>query len=212
MKFTKTILIAGITALLSTPSLAAAATSVKNMPDGSHLTVSGVVEEFDSEHAFMLRDSSGFVKVDLSSAKPMVLKNGEKVTVTGVVNQTILGVDIVASRVSEDKGVGEKVGEAINSVTGQDAAGDAQAVSIRSLPKSGLVKINGIVDSVDSEKNFKLKDSTGHIDVTIKSGESASLNKGTPVTVIGYVDNGLLEQSINATEVDVRSNGAPTIK
>lgn len=204
MQFTKAILLGSIAAVFLTPAMAATATSVKEMPDGRKLTLYGVVEEFDSKHAFMLRDSSGFVKIDLSSAKPMVLNNGEKVIVTGQVHQTILGADVVAISVSEDKGIGQKVGEAIDSVTGQDAAGEALFVKINSLPTSGLVKIDGNVESIDSEKKFTLIDSTGHIDVTIKSSESASLNKGTPVTVIGYVDNGLLGKSINATKVEVR--------
>jgi len=189
----------------STPLMAATALSVMNMTDVYKLTLNGVVEEFDSQHAFMLRDSSGLVKIDLSSAQPMVLKNGEKVTVNGQAHQTILGADVIAYDVSEDNNVGEQIGAAIDSVTGQDAAGEAQFFKIKYLPKSGLVKINGIVDSVDSEKRFRLRDSTGHIDVTIRSDESASLNKGTPLTVIGYLDNGLLGKGINASEVHVRS-------
>jgi len=211
MKVTKTIMVAGILCLFSTLGLAATATAVKDLPDGSQVTLTGTVEDFDSEHAFMLRDGSGAIKVDLSSTNPIVLKDGDKVDVTGLVNHTILGTDIVARSVNEDKGVGERVGEAIDSVTGQDVASSAKTVSVKSMPDSGLIRISGIVDNVDSEKKFTLKDSTGYVDVTIKSGESASLEKGTEVTVIGNVDKGLLGKSIDAIEVDVRSSSSSVV-
>jgi len=209
MKRTAMFLIACRVLFLSTTALAAATVSVKEMPDGSEVTLSGTVEDFDSEHSFTLRDASGAVKVDLRSTKSMILKDGEKVNVTGLVNHTFLRTDVVARNVSEDKGVGERIGEAIDSVTGEDAAGSAQTATIQTLPDSGLVEVNGTVDSVSNAKKFTLKDSTGHVDVTIKSGESASLKRGAEVTVIGNVNKGLLGKSINATEVDVRSSSAP---
>lgn len=211
MIFAKTVLLAGVTAFLSTSALAADATTmmIKDLPSNGEVTLSGIVEDFDNEHAFMLRDSSGTVKIDLSSAKPMVLKNGERVSVTGSVNHTILGTNVVARDVDEDKGVGQVIGEAIDSVTGQDAAGSAQVVTISALPDAGFVKINGMVDSVSSARKFTLKDQTGKVDVHIKSGESASLKKGVEVAVIGNVDKGLLGKAINATEVNVRTGSAP---
>ena len=213
MKFTETMLIAGITALLSTTALAdATSASVSNAPNGGPVTLSGTVEDFDNAHSFTLRDNSGTVKVDLSAAKSVVLKNGETVDVTGTVNKGVLGTTVVATSINEDKAVGQQIGEAIDSVTGQDAAGSAKVVNIRSLPKTGLVKVTGMVESVSNQKKFTLKDSTGHVDVNITSGESASLNKGAQVTVVGHVDNGILSKSINATEVDVQSNGTPATK
>jgi uncharacterized protein YdeI (BOF family) len=211
MKSSKTItmMIAGTMIMLSTPAASATASALKDTPEGSQVSLSGTVEDFDSQHSFTLHDSSGAVKVDLSAAKPMVLTNGEQVSVTGHVHHGLLSTDVVASAVSEDKGVGQTIGEAIDSVTGQDAAGSAQSVTIGSLPESGLVKINGTVDRVSTAKKFTLKDSTGHVDVAIKSGESASLAKGNQVTVVGNVDKGLLGKSIDATEVDVRSGSAP---
>jgi len=213
MKFMKTMMMTGIAALLSTSALAATtAASIKDLPNGGPVTLSGAVEDFNSAHSFMLRDQSGAVKVDLSSTKSVVLTDGEQVTVTGVIDKGFFTTDVAARNVSEDKGVGERIGAAIDSVTGQDAAGSARAVNIQSLPESGIVKINGKVESVGSEKQFTLRDSTGHIDIAIKSGESASLHKGTEVTVIGSVDNGILGKTINATEVDVVSSSASLVR
>lgn len=214
MKFMKATIIAGIVALSAAPALAAvtSAAAIKNLPDGGGVTLNGTVEDFDSEHFFTLRDSTGTVKIDLSAAKSVVLTNGERVTVAGTIrNRGILGTSISARTVSEDKGVGQRIGEAIDSATGEDAAGYARTANIVSLPKSGLVKINGTVDSVDSEKKFTLKDQTGHIDIAIKPGMSASLNKGTEVTVVGYVNNGMLGKSIEATEVDVVASSMPPV-
>ena len=205
MKFTA----AAVFLLLPVGADAATALAVKDLPNGNQVTLQGTVEDFNSQHSFMLRDNSGSVKIDLSSTHAVVLKEGEQVTVSGTVNQTILGPDVIAASVSEDKGIGQKVGEAIDSVTGQDAAGSARTSTIASLPKSGLVSVNGVVQSVYSGKSFAMKDPTGVIDVAIKSGESASLNKGTEVTVIGNVDDGFFSKSINATEVKIRANSAP---
>jgi len=210
MKLTQMIAATAFVAILF-PAAASAttATSVKDMPDGGQVTLSGTVEDFDSQHSFVLQDASGTVKIDLTSMKPTVLKEGTTVDVIGNVHSTLLGTDVVAQSVSENKGLGQKVGEAIDSLTGQDAASAAQNTTIHSLPKSGLVKVNGIVDNVYSGKKFTLKDSTGSINVAIKSGESASLSKGTEVTVVGNVDSGLLGKSIDATEVNVLSSDAP---
>ena len=212
MKFAKTMMMAGVAALLSGSALAATAILIKNLPTSGEVTLNGTVESFDSQHSFTLRDSSGTIKVDLSATKAIVLKDGAKVSVTGTVDKGILETDIAALSVSEDEAVGKQIGEAIDSVTGQDPAGSAKAVDIRSLPESGIVKINGTVASVDNEKKFTLKDSTGTIDVTIMSGQSASLNKGTKVMVVGSVDKGLLGKSISATEVDVRSTAGPVVE
>ncbi len=211
MKFNKTVIIASIATLFSAAALASTAVSVKDLPKGSYVTLNGTVEDFDSEHTFMLRDPSGSIKIDLSSANSVALKEGEKVSITGTVNQTILGTDVVATSVTEDKGVGQQVGEAIDSVTGQNAAGSARTVTIQTMPDTGFVKLNGIVESVESEKKFTLKDAYGKIDINITSSTSASLNKGTEVTVIGYVEKAILGKHINATEVDIRSSGTPIV-
>ncbi|MGE3622248.1 MAG: NirD/YgiW/YdeI family stress tolerance protein [Bdellovibrionales bacterium] len=206
MNIRKTIAVTSLAVLLSSTALAAnTASAVKDMPDGGQVTLSGTVEEFNNEKSFTLRDSSGTVKVDMGSAKSVVLKNGEKVTVNGTVDKGITGTTIAATSVAQDKAIGQQVGEAIDSVTGQDQAANAQPVNIKSLPDSGLVKLQGTVEDVSSEKKFTLKDSTGSVDVSLKSSESAALHKGSGVTVVGYVNKGLMGKSIDATKVDIRN-------
>jgi uncharacterized protein YdeI (BOF family) len=206
MKLAQTIASTSLALLLSTTgALAATANSVDAMQNGSPVALTGTVENFTSAKSFTLRDASGTVEIDLSSTPSIVLKNGDKVDVSGTVDKGVLGAKIVATTVDEDKNVGQQIGEAIDSVTGQNQASNATPVSIKTLPTSGLVKIQGTVASVSNAKKFTLKDSTGTIDVAIQSSQSASLQKGTPVTVVGYVDNGLFSKSINATQVEVQS-------
>jgi uncharacterized protein YdeI (BOF family) len=112
MKIATIMMVAGTVLLLSAlPSMAAptaddsqksTTAAVSSMPDGTEVTITGTVENFDSRHPFTLRDSSGTIKVDLSSAKPIVLKDGEKVTVTGDVSKSLLGTNINATDVNID--------------------------------------------------------------------------------------------------------------
>jgi len=206
MKISKTMLIASAAALFSTAALAATTASLKDAPDASQVTLSGTVENFDSAHSFTLRDASGTASIDLSKAPSVILKNGESVDVSGIVNKGMMGTTITAQNVSENKAIGQKVGEAIDSVTGNDADSNARQVTVKTIPASGLIKVNGTVDSIDNAKKFTLKDSTGNVDVNIKSSESASLTKGAHVTVIGYPDKGMLGTTINATKVELQSD------
>lgn len=211
MKIRHTLAVAGIATLLSVPfainAWAATATpisSVKNLSNGEDVTVTGTVQDFDERHPFTLQDSSGNIQIDLSSAKPIVLKNGQKVTITGTIDKGLLTTDIMATDVNIDTSVGEKIGNAIDSITGQSTSTDAQVVRVQSLPDTGLVKIKGVVDSVDGSKKFTLRDSTGQVDVNLKQDQT--LRRGSEVTVVGYVDKSLIGKGINATEVDVNSS------
>src|SRR5262245_27906450 len=62
---------------------------------------------------------------------------------------------------------------------------DAKVVTIKALPDSGLVKVNGTIDNVSSARKFTLKDQTGHVDVAMEEEASTSLKKGLEVSVVG---------------------------
>jgi len=202
----KTIAAASLAAFLAVPALAAGASinTAKNLSDGASVSLSGTVEDFSNAKSFTLHDSTGTISVDTSSAPSVVLKNGDTVNVSGRLNKGVLGASVAATSVSEDKTLGQQVGSAINSITGDDEPSNAQAVNIKGLPDKGMVKVEGTVDSVSSEKKFTLRDSTGTVDVALKSEQSASLQKGASVTVFGYVNNGMLSKSIDATKIELR--------
>lgn len=79
-----------------------------------------------------------------------------------------------------------------------------EIVSIANLDNKAEVTINGVVDSVENEREFTLRDSAGaKIGVDITSNESLSLKKGDNITVSGTVDRGMTGTDINAHSVSV---------
>ena len=199
---------AGIAALLSTSAMAAM-TSIKDLPSSGAVTLSGSVNKVKNEREFSLRDASGTVDVNLKSNQSVVLKEGQKVTVNGMVDKGILGKSIDATSVQTEKSMSENVDESIEKNTNLSMEG-ATATTVKALPKEGKVKLSGTVTDVDSEKKFTMKDSTGSIDVSLKeSSEAAALKEGSEVTVIGYVDSGITGKSLNATKVMVISDTSP---
>ncbi len=205
MSFRKTVALTSFAVLLSGSALAATANSVGNMDSGAAVSLAGTVEDFNSAKSFTLRDASGTTSIDLSSTPSIVLKNGDKVDVSGTVDKGITGSKVLATNVSEDKNLGQQIGDAIDNVTGEKPGSNTPQVAVKALPATGMVKVSGTVDSVSSAKKFTLRDSTGTVDVAIESAQSAALQKGTPVTVVGYVDKGMFSKSIKATSVDVQN-------
>lgn len=190
---------AGLMALVSTSALAAI-TTVKSMNNGSQVNVTGTVESVQNEREFTLRDKTGTINVDIESDQSVVLKEGDNVTVSGMVDKDLFGTDINASKVMVNKNMAEAVGDAIEGRTPISLEG-ATKYNINKLPKEGLVKVSGTVTEVDNEKEFTVKDSTGSIKVDVESAETAALTKGAEVTVIGYVDTNMFGKDINARKV-----------
>ena len=203
----KTLAVTLTAALVSTSALASTAT-VKNMPDKGHVTLEGTVSSVENAREFTLRDAAGTIDVDIDSNQSVVIKNGDKVTVDGVVDKGITGTGINARSVTVQKNMAEAAGDAIEGNTDISLEG-ATVYNIENLPDKGLVKISGTVTHVDNEKKFTLKDSTGSINVDIESSETAALTEGAEVTVIGYVDKGMLGKDINANKVLVTASAQP---
>lgn len=197
--FSTTFVAAGLIALVSTSALAAI-TTVKSMNNGSQVNVTGTVESVQNEREFTLRDKTGTINVDIESDQSVVLKKGDSVTVSGMVDKDLFGTDINASTVTVNKDMVEAVGDAIEGRTPISLEG-ATKYNINKLPKEGLVKVSGTVTEVDNEKEFTVKDSTGSIKVDVESAETAALTRGAEVTVIGYVDTGMFGKDINARKV-----------
>lgn len=197
--------------LMCTSAMAANGTiSIKDLPDGGEVSLTGTVDAIDNEREFTLRDSTGAIDVEIKSAESVVLKKGDKVSVSGTIDKGLTSTEIDAKSVVVHKNISETIGEAIEGSTGVSIQG-AESYHINNLPKEGMVKISGTVTEVDSEKEFTLKDSTGSIDIDVESSEAAALTKGAQVTVIGYVDNGMLGKDINATKVLVQADAVPVV-
>lgn len=207
MKYSNGFWFAGSVALLFSTSALAAIDNVKTMKTGSGVTVVGTVDKVKNEREFTLRDESGKIDVNIASGNSVVLKPGDKVTVSGVIDKGFLGADINANTVSVNKNVTRAVGDMIEAHTGLSFEG-ATAYTIGSLPNSGMVKVSGIVTDVDNEKKFTVKDDTGSIKVDVASAETAELTEGAHVTVVGSVDKGFFSKDINASKVLVVSDAS----
>ena len=184
--------------LIAAPAFAAPsapATTINALPDSGNVMLSGTVDSVRNDREFTLRDATGTVDVKLPANQSAVLQQGETVAVSGNIESSWLGKDINATSV-------ERQSAAMN-------AEKAQTVQISQLPKQGLVKLTGTVDSVGSGKSFTLKDPTGKVDVSMQSSENVALMKGSEVSVIGYVDNSMLGKKLRATHVSVVAEAAP---
>lgn len=196
--------LAALAALLSTSALAAIG-NLKDMDDGSQVSLNGTVEDVDNERKFTMRDATGTIDVNIRSGQSLVLKAGDRVAVSGVVDRGVLDTNIDATNVTVQKNVAEAVGEAIESRTAL-SLDDAAAYNIGSLPRQGLVKVSGMVTDVDNEKKFTVQDATGSIKVDVESSQNAALTRGAEVTVIGYVDSGVFTRELEAQKVMVVSD------
>jgi len=206
-QFYKPMMFAGLSALLSGTALAAD-TTIKTLPEKGTVSLSGTVASVENPREFTLRDATGTIGVDISSSQSVVLKKGDKVTVNGVIDNDITGTDINATEVTVHKDMSEAIGDVIEGNTAISFEG-ATPYTIAQLPKEGLVKVSGTVTDVEDENAFTLKDSTGKIDVDMESSEAAALTKGASVTVIGYIDSGILGKDINAKKVLVVESARP---
>ncbi len=83
--------------------------------------------------------------------------------------------------------------------------------NVKDLKNGSQVNISGIVESVQNEREFTLRDSSGTIGVDIKSTQSVVLKQGDSVTIRGTVDKGILHTDIDATDVIVSKNIAEAV-
>jgi uncharacterized protein YdeI (BOF family) len=187
------------------------ATPIGSLPDKGTVTLSGSVQKVDSEREFTLQDNTGSIDVSLTSGQSVVLKPGDKVSVTGTVNNRLFGLmgkSIDASSVNVHKDLASVLSNAVTDATGI-SLDKAQPRQISNLSDQGIVKLTGTVDNVVNAKNFTLRDNTGKIDVSIQSSDNVLLTKGAGVTVIGYINHDALGKSIHATHVFLTADSTP---
>lgn len=87
----------------------------------------------------------------------------------------------------------------------------AATTEIKALPKSGVVTLEGVVESVQNEREFTLRDNSGKIGVDMPKNQSVVFKVGSKVTVNGEIDRDLAGVDINATRVDVHNGLAQEI-
>jgi uncharacterized protein YdeI (BOF family) len=78
---------------------------------------------------------------------------------------------------------------------------------ISKMENKSDVTITGVVNSVQNERKFTLRDSTDNtIKIEIDSNESVALKQGDNITVSGTVDRGIIGTNINADSVNVNKS------
>lgn len=197
----------GMTFLLSTTAFADTIL-IKDLPKQGEVTISGIVSDINNEREFTLKDANGDkIDVDITSNQPIILKKGAKITVTGTIDKPLLGKkDINATLINTEQEAQQSLGDTIAAHTATSLEG-AEIYQIKDLPEEGLVKVSGTVINVANEKEFTLTDQTGTIDIDLEGGVAAAVKKGTKVTVIGYIDKGVISKDINATRVIILEGG-----
>ncbi len=85
--------LAGTIFFASSAAMAAGAaqTTLDNLPDEGQVTLKGVISELDDRDTFILEDSAGNT-IDVHTRTPVSLKVGDSVTVTGKVEDELLGM------------------------------------------------------------------------------------------------------------------------
>lgn len=198
----------GVALFFASIALAAQNTIINNLPDSGAVSVSGVVEKVSSSREFTLRDNSGSIDVKLTASESAVLKQGDSVTVSGIIEKPVWGLmgrDISAASVQVNKDLPTALSDAVTKTTGI-SMDKAEPVQIGKLPDQGMVQITGTVYKISDQKNFTLKDATGTVNVSIESDENVVLANGAEVTVTGFVNKGMLGKKIKATHVILMSS------
>ena len=208
MQHTKTFAAIAVLALSATGALAnnnATIRGLNDLKDGTPVAVVGTVDDINHESEFTLRDATGTINVDIEGQQSVVLQKGQQVTVRGNVDRDITGTDINATSIEVSQNMGQAIEDTIEANTNVSFKGAAPS-TVQALPKTGLVKLQGRVSAVENEKEFTLTDDTGSIDVNITSDKAAALKQGADVTVVGYVNDGMMGRDINASDVYVAAN------
>jgi hypothetical protein len=77
--------------------------------------------------------------------------------------------------------------------------------NINNLPEEGKVEVIGTVNSIDSKKEFTLKDKEGKT-IKILSPEISKFNKGDNVEVHGHIGNNVMGTEKEITAFTVKIN------
>lgn len=65
--------------------------TIDQLPDKGEVTISGSVDDIDGSHEFDLRDGKGKT-IEVESDRQLNLREGDRVTVTGMVDNGFLGI------------------------------------------------------------------------------------------------------------------------
>ena len=79
--------------------------------------------------------------------------------------------------------------------------------NINNLPNAGKISISGIVDSVESKKDFTLRDEAGN-KISVQSPTEITFNQGDSVEVHGHLGSDVTGEETGITAFKVKVNDA----
>jgi uncharacterized protein YdeI (BOF family) len=206
----------------------AGATLIDALAPGATATIAGRVVQILDTDEFRLEDESGAVRVYIGWRHRVPLTVGERVTVVGSLDDDVLPVrrefyaDVLmledgrAVRVgqSEPGSAAVTSGEADTVVVDRPAAAPAPgrpaaATPIGSLRAYDIVLIEGTVERITDEDEFRIRDDSGSVRVYIGWRNPMPVRAGERVGVYGIVDSegpGGVFKEVYAYEI-VRADG-----
>jgi uncharacterized protein YdeI (BOF family) len=206
----------------------AGATLIDALAPGATATIAGRVVQILDTDEFRLEDESGAVRVYIGWRHRVPLTVGERVTVVGSLDDDVLPVrrefyaDVLmledgrAVRVGQSEPGSAAVtgGEADTVVVDRPAAAPAPgrpaaATPIGSLRAYDIVLIEGTVERITDEDEFRIRDDSGSVRVYIGWRNPMPVRTGERVGVYGIVDSegpGGVFKEVYAYEI-VRADG-----
>jgi hypothetical protein len=195
-----------------------AATTLKQLPKEGYVVLIGSVDDIDGEKEFTLRSAEGET-IEVNSITTLALNEGDRVRVTGVLDDTLLGLgqEIDSAKVvvldAATESTSDYTDTDVSLTASADVTMDADAsvetyYTIDALPDEGQVKLVGHVTDVDADDNtFRLKGKSGET-IDVHPTKPTAVRAGQKVEVIGTMNEevaDLIGEEIIAATVTVVS-------
>ena len=178
------------------------AVAIDTLARGQAATIAGRVVRILDTDEFRLEDDSGSVRVYIGWRNRMPVEVGARVTVTGVLDDDPwpIRAEFYADAITLEDGrsVGLRGTAPQNAEDGSPAAEDSSRPAVKpeartpiqDLQPYNIVLIEGVVDRITDEDEFRIRDDSGSVRVYIGWRNRMPVRQGETVSVIGIVDGG----------------------
>ncbi len=178
--------------------------AIASLARGQAATITGRVVHILDTDEFRLEDNSGSVRVYIGWQNHMPVTVGATVRVMGVLDDDPwpLRPEFYASAVTLEDGqtVNLRGAAQEDARPASPAAIDASVPAVRpetrtliqDLQPYDIVLVEGVVDRITDEDEFRIRDDSGSVTVYIGWRNQMPVRQGERVSVIGIVDGGLL--------------------
>lgn len=184
----------------SAASQKGAPVAIGSLSRGQSGTISGRVVAIIDEDEFRIQDDSGSVRVYVGWQNRVGVSVGETLTIAGMLDDDPwpIPAEFYASAITRgDGGVIDLRGAETGQTTGSGAttgpgaemgATPAQTSRIADIRPYEIVRIEGVVDRITDEDEFRIRDDSGSVRVYIGWKNAMPVSAGDRVAVTGIVD------------------------